>query len=141
MHQSKPSTRTALLVLAAGLLMTYTQGARAQKKEPAAERRITGARVAREENQMTGSVYATIDGTERKIAEVGVEVLVIEGGRRMVYSGLDGSGGFENEGQSLQQTSHVGELSRSGCRSCRSAAPKRGARRPRELPRADRRDR
>jgi hypothetical protein len=97
----KPSTKKVFLVLAVGLLLTYTQDASAQKNESGTGPRITGARVAREENAMTGSVYATIDGQERKIAEVGIEVLVIEGGRRMVYSGLDGSGGFENEGQSL----------------------------------------
>jgi len=94
----KPSTRVTVLVLAVGLLISYTPEANAQ---PGTAQLITKARVAREENQMTGSVYATIDGQERKIAEAGIESLVIEGGRRMVYSGLDGAGGFENEGQSL----------------------------------------
>ena len=97
----KPSTRKALLILALGLLMSYAPAANAQTIKAGTTQRITNARVAREENQMTGPVYATIDGQERKIADAGVEVLVIEGGRRMVYSGLDGSGGFENEGQSL----------------------------------------
>jgi len=94
----KPSTRVTVLVLAVGLLISYTPEANAQ---PGTAQLITKARVAREENQMTGPVYATIDGQERKIAEAGIESLVIEGGRRMVYSGRDGSGGFENEGQSL----------------------------------------
>jgi hypothetical protein len=97
----KRPTRKALLILAVVFLMTYAQDASAQPKDPGAAQRITNARVDREENAMTGSVYAIIGGQEKKIAEVGIEVLVIEGGRRMVYSGLDGSGGFENEGQSL----------------------------------------
>jgi hypothetical protein len=97
----KQPTKKALLILAVVFLMTYAQAASAQPKDPGAAKRITNARVDREANAMTGSVYATIGGQERKIAEVGIEVLVIEGGRRMVYSGLDGSGGFENEGQSL----------------------------------------
>ena len=97
----KQPSKKALLILAVGFLMTYAQDASAQPADPGAAHRITNVRVDREENAMTGSVYATIGGTEKKIAEVGIEVLVIEGGRRMVYSGLDGSGGFENEGQSL----------------------------------------
>ncbi|MEK6336150.1 MAG: hypothetical protein AABM67_14565 [Acidobacteriota bacterium] len=97
----KQPTKKALLILAVGFLMTHAQDASAQPKDLGAAQRITKARVDRAENAMTGSVYATIGGTEKKISEVGIEVLVIEGGRRMVYSGLDGSGGFENEGQSL----------------------------------------
>ena len=96
----KPSKK-ALLILAIVFLVTYAQDASAQPKDMGSAPRITSARVDREANAMTGSVYATIGGQEKKIAEVGIEVLVIEGGRRMVYSGLDGSGGFENEGQSL----------------------------------------
>ena len=97
----KQPTKKALVILAVVFLMMYAQAASAQPNDLGAAQRITNARVDREENAMTGSVYATIGGQERKIAEVGIEVLVIEGGRRMVYSGLDGSGGFENEGQSL----------------------------------------
>jgi len=97
----KSSTKKAILVMALGLLIFYTPAANAQTIKPETSQLITNGRVAREDNAMTGSVYATIDGQERKIAEVGIEVLVIEGGRRMVYSGLDGSGGWENEGQSL----------------------------------------
>jgi hypothetical protein len=99
--QVKALKNKALSILALGLLLTCTQAATAQPNEPATSQLITNARVARNENEMTGSVYATIGGKETKIADVGIEVLVIEGGRRMVYSGLDGSGGFENEGQSL----------------------------------------
>ena len=62
---------------------------------------ITAARVDRTEGQMTGPVYATIGGTEKKIADAGVDSWVIQSGRKMVYSGRDGSGGFENEGMSL----------------------------------------
>lgn len=97
----KHLTKKAFFIPAVGLLMTCTQQAWAQSNQSGTAQRITSARVAREATEMTGSVYATIGGTERKIAEAGIEVLVIENGRRVVYSGLDGSGGFENEGQSL----------------------------------------
>ena len=97
----KSSTMTALLILAVAGLVICTPEAKSQPKDSPATQRITSARVARDENKMTGAVYATIGGKEKEIAEAGIEVLVIEGGRRVVYSGLDGSGGFENEGQSL----------------------------------------
>lgn len=63
--------------------------------------KITATRVARAEGEMTGAVYVTIDGTEKKIADAGVDSWVIQRGRQVVYSGRDGSGGFENEGMSL----------------------------------------
>jgi hypothetical protein len=62
---------------------------------------ITAARVDRADDQMTGAVYATVGGREIKVADAGVDSWVIQGGRKMVYSGRDGSGGFENEGMSL----------------------------------------
>lgn len=50
---------------------------------------------------MTGAVYVTINGKESKIADAGVDSWVIQRGRQLVYSGRDGSGGYENEGMSL----------------------------------------
>ena len=63
--------------------------------------KITAARVARAEGEMTGAVYVTINGKESKIADAGVDSWVIQRGRQLVYSGRDGSGGYENEGMSL----------------------------------------
>jgi hypothetical protein len=62
---------------------------------------ITSARVDKSENEFRGPVYATIGGKETKIADAGVEAWIIQGGRKLVYSGRDGAGGFENEGMSL----------------------------------------
>ena len=67
----------------------------------AQESLVTASRVARAEGQMTGPVYVTMAGQETKIAEAGVDSWVIQGGRRVVYSGRDGAGGFEGEGMSL----------------------------------------
>jgi hypothetical protein len=49
-----------------------------------------------------GPLYVTIGGRERKIAAEAIAAWIIQGGRRVVYSGRDGAGGFENEGQSLR---------------------------------------
>lgn len=49
-----------------------------------------------------GALYITVGGKEQKIADQAVEAWIIDGGREIVYSGADGAGGFENEGQSLR---------------------------------------
>lgn len=49
-----------------------------------------------------GKLYITVGGRERKIADEAVDVWIINGGQEIVYSAMDGAGGFENEGQSLR---------------------------------------
>lgn len=83
-----------LVLLSAGV---KAQDTNAQTTSPI----ITAARVARAEGEMTGAVYVTINGKETKIADAGVDSWVIQRGRQLVYSGRDGSGGYENEGMSL----------------------------------------
>jgi hypothetical protein len=52
--------------------------------------------------QSEGSpLYAKIGRSEIKIADVVLKAWIIESGRQIVYSGRDGAGGYENEGQSL----------------------------------------
>ena len=73
----------------------------AQERKGSDSGKIAAARVARAEGEMTGAVYVTIDGKETKIADAGVDSWIIQRGRQVVYSGRDGSGGYENEGMSL----------------------------------------
>src|SRR5229473_600246 len=49
-----------------------------------------------------GLLYASIGDKEEKIADRALGAWIIDGGRRIVYSGTDGAGGYENEGQSLR---------------------------------------
>lgn len=49
-----------------------------------------------------GQLFIKVGGKKRKIAEEAVEAWIINDGKEVVYSGADGSGGFENEGQSLR---------------------------------------
>lgn len=93
---------TASVVLFGAGLLCSMSGARAQRVRTAAQAVITSARVDLSSGEYAGPVYATINGKERKIADEGIAVWVIQGGRRVVYSGRDGAGGFENEGQSLR---------------------------------------
>lgn len=92
-------TKTALLILALGTLLTHAHAQQrvASNRTPL----ITKVRVDTSEYYF-GPLYATIAGRERKIADEAIKAWIIEGGRRVVYSGRDGSGGFENEGQSLR---------------------------------------
>src|SRR5579884_2317829 len=46
-------------------------------------------------------LYATIGGSERKIADSAEKAWVLHNARDIVYSGKDGAGGYDNEGQSL----------------------------------------
>lgn len=73
-----------------------------QAQTVAAQSLITKARVAISEGQFSGPLYVTIGGKESKIADEVLQAWVIQGGRKVVYSGRDGAGGFENEGQSLR---------------------------------------
>lgn len=49
-----------------------------------------------------GAVYAVVGGTKKKIADEGWGAWVLDGGRYVAFSGSDGAGGYENEGQSLR---------------------------------------
>jgi hypothetical protein len=49
-----------------------------------------------------GPLYATIDGREVRIARAAFAAWRLRGGREIAFSGSDGAGGYENEGQSLR---------------------------------------
>lgn len=96
MANMKIRNRTSAVIL----ILTLFGIVAAQERTASDAGKITATRVARAEGQMMGDVYVTIDGVEKKIAD-GVDSWVIQRGRQVVYSGRDGSGGFENEGMSL----------------------------------------
>jgi hypothetical protein len=49
-----------------------------------------------------GILYITVNGAERKVYDPVFAAWIVNGGRDVVFSSSDGSGGFENEGQSLR---------------------------------------
>jgi len=73
----------------------YVPATNAQKLEP----RATKVRIAMRD--IYGALFVTIAGTEKKVTDEAQQAWIINGGRHVVYSSSDGSGGFENEGQSL----------------------------------------
>lgn len=95
------SAKTAGFLLALGVLLCHAGGAHAQQAGTT-DTVITSTRVDVPEGTMFGPLYVTIGGKERKIADDAIASWIIQGGQRVVYSGRDGAGGFENEGQSLR---------------------------------------
>lgn len=49
-----------------------------------------------------GELFITVGGAPRKIYDGAVEAWLISDGREVVFTGTDGAGGYENEGQSLR---------------------------------------
>ncbi len=86
----------ALGILVAQLWILPTVSA--QVRQP----RASSFRLERTEAALTQRLYITVNGKERRISNVAVDAWLIDDGKSVAYSGLDGSGGFENEGQSLR---------------------------------------
>ena len=53
-------------------------------------------------NPMAKRLYVTANGRERKITNEALLAWIIDDGKSVAYSWTDGSGGFENEGESLR---------------------------------------
>lgn len=89
MRQRKRRTLGALV-----LLIVSVAGALAQSGQKA-----TSVRVDKE--AVFGPLFVTISGKEAKISDEAQQAWIINGGQHVVYSSSHGSGGYENEGQSL----------------------------------------
>ncbi|HXD30848.1 MAG TPA: hypothetical protein VN643_07020 [Pyrinomonadaceae bacterium] len=97
------STKWPYSVSIAALVLFSVLGAPAQwAQSRKAGARITSTRVVPIEGSLTGRLFVEIRGKEKFVASGVIDVWSIRNGRQVVYSGMDGSGGFENEGQSLR---------------------------------------
>lgn len=94
--------RTSALALVAGLLQVAPAPVNAQRNRTGASPVITGTRAAARAGSYSGPLYVRAGGKETRIAADAIRAWVIDGGRMVVYSGRDGAGGYENEGQSLR---------------------------------------
>lgn len=95
--------RTVVLLVTFGTLICPARGTYAQRPvAPGATPVITGTRVAAEAGTYSGPLYVTVGGKETRIAADAIAAWIIDNGRKVVYSGRDGAGGYENEGQSLR---------------------------------------
>ena len=64
--------------------------------------RASEFRLEKLDGTLGNRLYITVNGRERKISNQALDAWLIDDGKSVAYSGLDGSGGFENEGQSLR---------------------------------------
>ena|SRR5215831_1007740 len=83
------------LVLTSLILLAMGQTIAAQSK-------ATKFRIKEAETMAGGELYITVGGRERKVYDHALAAWIINDGRDVVFSGPDGAGGFENEGQSLR---------------------------------------
>ena len=60
-------------------------------------------------DDVSGQLWVTVGGRNVKVAAGAVKLWVLAGGREVIYSGIDGAGGFENEGQSLWSYAPAGQ--------------------------------
>jgi hypothetical protein len=91
--------RAVVLFVTLATLVCHAGGAYAQQSAAPV---ITGTRVAPGAGTYHGPLYVTVAGKERRIAADAIAAWIIDSGRKVVYSGRDGAGGYENEGQSLR---------------------------------------
>lgn len=91
----------AAMVLSALAILFVVDLAAAQKRAPR-QPIATSFRLEKTENAITKRLFITVNGKERRLSNRAIDAWLIDGGRSVVYSGPDGSGGFENEGESLR---------------------------------------
>src|SRR5262249_28919725 len=90
------TNRSMILFVGALLLVVVTA------QSLAAQPKATKFRIKDPETMAGGPLYVTVGGQERKIYDQALAAWIINGGQDVVFSGPDGAGGFENEGQSLR---------------------------------------
>lgn len=77
---------------------------------PQAIDRISGPHIEKhQQDDASGELWVTVGGQKTRVAAGAVKFWVIDEGRQIVYSGTDGAGGFENEGQSLWSYAPAGK--------------------------------
>lgn len=98
----RPLTLAVFILLLSFPALCPARTTQAQKAGAAGARVVvTAVRVASAGDGNPGALFVTVGGQEKKVSDSAIKAWVIQGGRQVVYSGPDGAGGFENEGQSL----------------------------------------
>ncbi len=83
------------IITLAIILISFTFSIFAQNQK------ITAVKIQSEEGVFGGKVVVSINGKQQQISDFGYLAWIVNNGKEVVYSSRDGSGGFENEGQSL----------------------------------------
>ncbi|HEX6731300.1 MAG TPA: hypothetical protein VF074_14850 [Pyrinomonadaceae bacterium] len=99
MIQQIPRQILILFSLLAVTQMLFGSAAAQRKVTPP---RATKFRLERHPHDLASDLFITVNGRERKVTTKALHAWIIDDGRSVIYSGTDGSGGFENEGESLR---------------------------------------
>src|SRR3954462_7076427 len=86
------SVRHAVAIIGIWLCLVTTASSQTSPK---------ATKVRIENKAVFGSLFVTIDGTEKNISDQAQQAWIINDGQHVVYSSGKGAGGFEGEGQSL----------------------------------------
>jgi|SRR5215472_15675520 len=98
--------RTSVLPLTISVVLFATalaNGISAEGAKPSSAQQLPASDVRIESEQNHGGrLYARIGGKDVRIADHAVAAWLLDNGHKIAYSGADGAGGYENEGQSLR---------------------------------------
>jgi hypothetical protein len=72
------------------------------QKTVGSRQRASHLRLEKHPQGLGHNLYITVNGREREVTKKALHAWIIDNGRSVVYSWTDGSGGFENEGESLR---------------------------------------
>lgn len=89
-----------LFSLSALTQMLFASSVAAQRKST--QPRVTSFRLEKHPHDLGNDLFITVNGRERKLTTKAYHAWIVDDGRSVVYSWSDGSGGFENEGESLR---------------------------------------
>ena len=91
-----------LLVVSVSTLAASIDGSAVAQTQKSASARAEKFEIKPADAPLGGALYITVNGRARKIFDPVLAAWIINDGRDVVFSSSDGSGGFENEGQSLR---------------------------------------
>jgi hypothetical protein len=98
-YQTIPMKQIAIILIT--LVVVTVAPVEAQRKSTQ-QVRASRFRLEKHLHDFDHDLFITVNGRERKVTTKALHAWIIDDGRSVIYSGADGSGGFENEGQSLR---------------------------------------
>jgi hypothetical protein len=98
-NQTTPTVSIALLLL---MIIGLTAASVEAQRKSTRQVRASSFRLEKHPHNLDHDLFITVNGRERKVTTKALHAWLIDEGRSVVYSGADGSGGFENEGESLR---------------------------------------
>lgn len=84
------------------LMQLVSAPAALAQTRPNRQPRASRFRLEKYGDRLDNRLFVTVNGREKKVTNYAHHAWIIDDGRSVIYSWRDGSGGFENEGESLR---------------------------------------